>query len=420
MRMSGILIALPGLFLSVVDPSSAAPPAVDATTLTGKVMCGYQGWFNTSGDGMDLGWMHWSKNRHRSFAPGNISVDLWPDMTEYAPSERFATGFRHADGSVAEVFSSAHRATVRRHFAWMRDYGIDGAFLQRFAHGIGRNDRMRHKNVVLENVRDGAGQSGRVYAVMYDLSGLPKGGVGRVHGDWERLRQDRRITEDTGYLHHNGRPVVAVWGIGFQDRGKPRAYTLAECRTLIEFLKADGCTVMLGVPTGWRELNRDSVEDPRLHDVMKLADIISPWTPGRYRDLKGVEKHATRHWAPDVQWCAREGLDYLPVVFPGFSWHNHTGDTINKIPRIKGRFLWSQFVAARRAGADMIYVAMFDEVDEGTAIFKVTDDPPVGDHVRLLGNEGLPSDHYLWLTGQGGRMLRGEIPPRPALPVRPQ
>ena len=418
MGLIGKRIVLLGILLNCGNHAWAASAAVDASTLTGKVMCGYQGWFNTPGDGMKLGWMHWARKRHRSFGPRNISVDLWPDMTEYGPKERFPTGFRHADGSVAEVFSSANRATVRRHFEWMRDYGIDGIFLQRFAHGIGDRDRMRHKNLVLENVRDGAKRAGRVYAMMYDLSGLPKGGTARIHSDWKRLRQDRRITEDSGYLHHQGKPVVAVWGIGFNDRNKARAYTLAECRTLIEFLKQDGCTVMLGVPTGWRELNRDSIQDPQFHEVIKLADIVSPWTPGRYRDLKGIQKHATRHWSPDIEWCEKESLDYVPVVFPGFSWHNHRGGNLGDIPRLKGQFLWSQLVAAKRAGAKMIYVAMFDEVDEGTAIFKVTDNPPVGERVNLLNNDGLPSDHYLWLTGEGGRILRETIKAQTKMPER--
>jgi len=67
-------------------------------------------------------------------------------------------------------------------------------------------------------------------------------------------------------------------------------------------------------------------------------------------------------------------------------------------------------VAAKRAGARMIYVAMFDEVDEGTAIFKCANDVPVTGENRFLTYEGLPSDFYLNLCGQGGRMLRGELP----------
>ena len=55
----------------------------------------------------------------------------------------------------------------------------------------------------------------------------------------------------------------------------------------------------------------------------------------------------------------------------------------------------------------MIYQAMFDEMDEGTAIFKCTNTPPVGES-RFVTYEGQPSDHYLWLTGMGGRLLRGE------------
>ena len=64
----------------------------------------------------------------------------------------------------------------------------------------------------------------------------------------------------------------------------------------------------------------------------------------------------------------------------------------------------------------MIYQAMFDEMDEGTAVFKCANDPPVGAS-RFLTLEGLPSDHYLWLTGQGGKLLRGEVKEE-ALPVR--
>ena len=66
----------------------------------------------------------------------------------------------------------------------------------------------------------------------------------------------------------------------------------------------------------------------------------------------------------------------------------------------------------------MLYVAMFDEVNEGTAIFKVSDNPPVSSIAKFVGMDGKPSDHYLWLTGMGGRLPRGETPPNEQLPQR--
>ena len=37
---------------------------VDATTLHGKVLCGYQGWFRCPGDETEEGWVHWSRDPH--------------------------------------------------------------------------------------------------------------------------------------------------------------------------------------------------------------------------------------------------------------------------------------------------------------------------------------------------------------------
>ena len=380
--------------------------AVDTTTLIGKVMCGYQGWFNCDGDGAERGWVHWTKGRG-PLAPGNAKIDLWPDLSEFAAEERFATGFHHADGSVAEVFSSFKKETVLRHYKWMRDYGIDGVFVQRFVAGLRDPRVLRHTNVVLAHCREGANRTGRVYALMYDLSGLGSGRVGELIEDWRALRERMRLTDDPAYLRHRGKPLVVLWGVGFSDG---RAYTLAECRQLVEFLKADGCSVMLGVPTYWRDLKADSLKDPVLHDVIGLADIVSPWTVGRYGDLAAVKRHAEKVMAPDMAWCRERQLDYMPVVFPGFSWHNMKGAALNQIPRQQGRFLWMQLTAAKRAGAQMIYVAMFDEVDEGTAIFKCTNDVPPAGASAFVDFEGLPSDYYLRLTGNGARMLRGEMP----------
>jgi hypothetical protein len=124
----------------------------------------------------------------------------------------------------------------------------------------------------------------------------------------------------------------------------------------------------------------------------------------------------------DIAWCAERHLDYVPCIYPGFSWYNlgkiefRGVPPLNQIPRQKGAFYWSQVAGAIQAGAKMFYVAMFDEMDEGTAIFKCSNTPPLGP--RLCDFEGLPPDHYLWLTGQAGKMLRGEIRFSKQMPFR--
>src|SRR5260370_40517121 len=59
---------------------------VDATTLDGKVLCGYQGWFNTPCDGAKFGFTHWGEGLDRP-AGGRFPVDMWPDVSAYAPQD---------------------------------------------------------------------------------------------------------------------------------------------------------------------------------------------------------------------------------------------------------------------------------------------------------------------------------------------
>jgi hypothetical protein len=398
---------------SVSEPQAASDSesagggvsSVDTSKLAGKVMVGYQGWFNCAGDGAQLGWKHWARRSDQRPGPGNVTVDLWPDVSELDADERYATDFERADGSPAEVFSSANRKTVLRHFRWMRDYGIDGAFVQRFASPLSNPKLRQNVDTVLSHCREGAKEAGRVFAVMYDLSGLDTGEVGRVREDWKRLRRHMKVTEDPTYLHHHGKPLVAVWGIGFSDG---REYTLRECLKLVKGLKSGGCSVMLGVPSFWRELRRDALDDPLLHEIIELADVVSPWSVGRYRNPEEADRHADTVWNNDRQWCVEKEIDFLPVIFPGFSWHNLKGDPLGQIPRRKGKFFWSQVTAAKRVGCDMLYIAMFDEVDEGTAIFKCTNDPPVGEDAEFLTYEGLATDHYLKLAGRAGALIRDQ------------
>ena len=407
------------------------------STLHGKIMCGYQGWFNCSGDGAGRGWVHWGKSGR--FEPGYCSVDMWPDMSEYDADEKFPTPFQYGDGSTAHVFSSFNEKTVLRHFSWMEEYGIDGIFLQRFASETTPGSASRnHRDQVMLYCQEGANLHKRAWAMMYDLSSTYSGAVlkQKVIDDWKHLVDNYKITQDptdAAYLHHNGKPVVAVWGLGFG-----RVYEGEDTYDIINFLKNDptygGCTVMIGVQNSWR-----TNTDTWFQQIVQLADIISPWAVGRYGSIYESELNnfTNNNTVPDQIWCNANNKDYLPVVFPGFSWQNlQQNNRFDQTPRLGGTFLWRQFYKAiNDAGVTMIYQAMFDEVDEGTAIFKCTNDPPVAEAPLVVstpflptGNASyppydisdaqLPSDHYLWLVGQAGRMLRGEIEPKATMPVR--
>jgi hypothetical protein len=395
----------------------ATSSGVDRRTLSGKVMTGYQGWFAAHGDGSGMGWFHWGTQN--GFDNNNCTAEMWPDMSEYDADERYPTSFKYPNGQTADVFSSYNRKTVLRHFRWMKDYGIDGAFVQRFGVRIDKPVDLRFTTTVLAHAREGANLYGRAYAVMYDLTGLPRGGTSRIIEDWKLLVDRMRIRNDSAYLRHNNKPVVGVWGVGFGDS---RRYTLQECRDLVNFLKNDprygGNTVVLGVPTYWRSLNRDSVRDPRLHDVIRAADIVCPWTIARYRTVADARAYARTQLAGDFTWCRSRGIEMMPTVFPGFSWSNSRAATFNEVPRQRGQFLWTQFAEARQAGARMVYQAMFDEVDEATAIFKVSQTPPQAQGVQFLTHEGQSNDHYLWLVGQATQMIRGATPLRFTAPSR--
>lgn len=413
------------------EPGPAAAPsaAVDRSTLVGKVMCGYQGWFRAPDDGEDLGWKHYRNQTSGRFEPGEVGVEFWPDLTGFGEHECFPTAFRHADGSVARVFSSAVRDTVVRHFGWMEQYGIDGVFVQRFATEVtspkgGRADdaNSRSINKVLGHCRVGAERHGRSYAVMYDLTSMSAPRIAALKDDWRFLVKDLGMLEDAAYQRHGGRPVVALWGVGF---GK-REYGPSEIADLVDFLKHDpecgGLAVMLGIPTHWRAGDRDAGPLAEWEGIYRAADILSPWTVGRFGGIAEARRYAAEIAAPDREWCASRGKDYMPVVFPGFSWSNLKKGTQENpdafIDRLGGRFLWSQYDAlVRGAGATMVYQAMFDELDEGTHIFKSTNRPPVGAS-RFLTYDDLPSDHYLWLVGEAARRVRGEAAFTAEPPVR--
>ena len=395
--------------------------AVDATTLHGKVMAGYQGWFRCPGDAAGEGWVHWSRDKHR-IAPGTLTFEMWPDMTEYGPDERFpAPGFTHPDGSPAHLFSSDHAATVLRHFTWMHDYGVDGAWLQRFLVdlpggplGAARYDSRQR---VMQHVRKAAEQTGRTWAITYDVAGMPGDRTFEVlTADWRRL-VEAKIIDDPRYLREGGRPVVQIFGFYRNSPGIEMAPELAN--RLIDFFKTSGPGEAFLVGGGDWDWRRNP--DPAWQAVYRRLDAYAPWNVGNHSiDADGTRRATVAHWPDDQREFESDGRRiWMPVVYPGFGWANLKNESPpgrSNLPRRGGRFLWEQFHALAPLKPKSVFVAMFDEVDEATAIFKVTDTPPTQAH--FLTNEGLPSDWYLRLTGEGARMLRRERPPSPDLPIQ--
>ncbi len=410
MSKRNILVILFSIGVTVAGAQQKYSAGSSFNSYKGLIMAGYQGWFNAPGDGAQMGWNHYATQGR--FEPGYCKVDFWPDIKEY--QKTYVTPFKTPDGNPAYIFSSFDRQSVFLHFKWMQEYGVDGVFIQRSVTALKNSANRRHDDQVLSNALDASRDYKRAIAIMYDFSGISdtNNDWQVIINDWKHLVDSMQIAtrgREQTYLYHHGKPLVALWGVGFPDRTN----NLRTIEKIMDFLKNDsiygGCAVMLGVPAYWRDFGADTEKDPYLHVLIRKADIIRPWFVGRFDEKKYPDfKYRIKE---DIVWCRQNNLDYAPVVFPGFSWHNmHPESTSPKIERNKGKFYWQQMVGAIEEGAEMIYVAMFDEIDEGTAIFKTTNYPPVGASHFENFEPDIPGDYYLYLTGRAGKMLKKEIP----------
>lgn len=394
------------LMLGVHVSAQPSGPLSEITydSYRGLVMAGYQGWFNAQGDGENRGWYHYE--RKGRFRPGFCTIDLWPEVSEY--SDLYETEFYYDDGTRASVFSSADATTTDTHFRWMKEYGLDGVFMQRFVAEISNPSGRNHFNNVLGNAMLAANKYSRAICVMYDLSGMPASGPEILLEDIAELAKDHHLFDhaaNPSYLFHGGKPLVAVWGVGFNDH---RRYGYEEALRIIDGLHAMGFNVMLGVPTRWRSLTVDTVPDKRLHELICKCEIVMPWFVGRYNQKTYPKFHTLI--SEDLAWCEERGIDYAPLCFPGFSWDNmyKPGARSSLIPRNGGSFLRDQLSCCIENGAKMIYIAMFDEIDEGTAIFKLAKKTPVsqpGSTFVQLDRDVEP-DTYLKIVGEAAKRLK--------------
>ncbi|KAG2024035.1 hypothetical protein CC2G_001632 [Coprinopsis cinerea AmutBmut pab1-1] len=400
------------------------------STIQGKFLVGYQGWFTCAGDGEPIGpghhgWLHWLN--HPIPNGGRPNLDLWPDVSSYDPSELYEVpGLKNKNGEPVHVFSSRNPKTVQRHFRWMAEHGVDGAFLQRFAGECDPSNEghRRLRDEVGDRVREAAEQEGRVFAIMYDVTGVPAERIQHILvQDWLHLIRQKRILDSPAYLKEKGRPVVALWGFGFENRG----HTPAMVRAIAQFFRnttPGGVYLMAGTPTHWRTAEGDSDRNPEWPAVwLNEFDAISPWTIGRYKTEEEADSFAENSLKGDFERIQQNNhqtgrkVDYIPVVWPGGSGHNLSEGKwgFNDAPRKGGRFLWKQIFNAYRVGARIMYGAMWDEYDEGTALMPAVTHKhklPVSERwtFMALDQDGhdLPSDWYMRICGFAGEVLRGE------------
>jgi hypothetical protein len=405
---AGLALLVGGALLRAATP--------DPSTLNGKVLLGYQGWFTCPSDGSGR-WTHWARGAP---TPDSLTVDLYPDLTGFDEDELCPVPGMTIGGKPAYLFSSRNPKTVLRHFRWMRDYGLDGVLVQRFVGEIPR--KRADGDVVLKNIMAAAKETGRTFAIEYDISGGKPDTFAQVlKDDWTYLVRELKVTSHPNYQRHNDRPVLSVWGVGLNDDGHPPTDPQA-ARDLVEWFKTKApepyrVTYMGGTPSRWGTLANDSRRDPAWAVVYAAMDVVQPWNVGRYGTLEAVDRWKEDVLSPDLKLAAANHQLYMPVVFPGFSWNNlKRNGRPNQIPRLRGDFLWRQAYNAKIAGALALKIAMFDEVDEGTAILKVvsrrSDAPDQGFWLTLDADGAtLPSDWYLRLAGQITKMFHGEIAP---------
>lgn len=373
-------------------------------SFTSKVMTGYQGWFTAEGDSAKLGWHRYAKDW--VFTNKVSAFDAWPETKEY--KKLYKTPVIDSKGNSTFLFSSNDASTLDLHMKWMKDYNIDGAFIQRFF--LALNDATRdHQLKVLKNMMKSGRKYKRSVSVMYDISGLrTETDAENVINDWKYLVDQLKITSqnDTPYLFHERKPIVGIIIAGLKDSPS----NLQAIKKIIDFFKTDknygNCSIVLGVPFYWRTLNNDSTSNILLHDLAKTCNYIMPWSVGRirYDNLSEV----LNIMQEDKKWCDKYKINYLPVIYPGFSWHNAVSSApLNEIPRNNGELYKKQIKIIEKIKSNNVFAAMFDEINEGTAIFKLSKKPPSTADMRFISYESeISEDYYLQLLQKLSEYLK--------------
>lgn len=365
------------------------------------LFAGYQGWFNTPRNSIIGMWFHWAWSKP---SPGNIHFEIYPDVSDFPEDtlEETDLGPLH-NGQPSKLYQSDTDGVVGTHFSWMKTYGIDGIALQRYVNELMNPTWESWRNSVLSRVMKFSTQYDRYFYIMYDITGAPEGTfVTKIVSDWEYLVNTLKVTSHPLYAKQNGKPVIAIWGFGIPDRPG----TADNALQLTTFFKSKGCYVILAAPYRWRA--GYGSKPGFTPSIFAAADMIQPWSVSAYKSTDDLNSALHSDILEgDKEWCLARKVDYQRVIWPGFSWSTWNDGIKNKIPRQGGQFFRDQ-VNKTLFGAPVfssMYIAMFDEFDEGTAIAKGAVNIsyiPRAQYFLTWDADGfnLPSDHYLKVAGE--------------------
>jgi len=345
------------------------------------------------------------------------------------------------------VYSAWDAKTVDLHFNWMKQYGLDGVALQEFVASYSSSPVQLQDEIdkVALNVKASAEKYGRVFYVTLDCSGCVSGTVvNLLEARWEHLVDTLLLTHSTAYLHHEGLPVVSLYGFGF-NFGLSQPSTPAEVSALIRWFHVGPikyrATVIGQTCIGWRTNGENCLNDSAWTAVYRSFNVISPWMVSCWPNLAAADANWAYFIKGDIAQTTADRQGYMPTIWPGFSDSNlqrlrNNTSSLNLIPRLGGLFWWHQVYNYHgrdpSSKINMAFGAMFDEVDEGTAMYKlaplatgVPQQKPAGfvylDMPDSNAPKGynLPSDWYLQLANCGTKVIHGGLVPTANMPITP-
>ncbi len=290
----------------------------------------------------------------------------------------------------------------------MRDYNCDTAALQRF-NPFGAEGPIR--DGITAKVRQAAEAYGRKFYIMYDVTNWTNF-QSEIKTDWTTKMS--AYTSSSAYARQNGKPVVCIWGFGFNDPGRPFTPAPVPRRRSTGSRPRAATSSAACPPTGVRA---STTRATGFGEVYRAFNMISPWMVGRTNTVGGLQHFYDNCVVPDVADCNANGIDYQPCVMPG---------DLQSRARAHGDFMWRMFYNTIRAGSHAIYISMFDGVQRGQPDRQDGRDagagsPPGRASWRSTRTaRSAPPTTTCGITGDGGRDAQGPDPADrdPADPAR--